>query len=132
MGDKRGVATALINLAGTALADGDDATARPLYKEGVLHFHELGEKRGLAFCLEGLAAVAGGQGQPERTVRLFAAAAALRDAIGAPLPAGDRAVYDRILAAVHDSLGPEKFGAAWDAGRVLSLEQALAEAVNLA
>jgi hypothetical protein len=83
----------------------------------------------VAYSLEGIAAVACAQGEPARAARLCAAAAALRDAIGAPLPPLDRAAHDRTVDAARAALGGDTFAVAWAAGRVLPLEQAIAEAV---
>jgi hypothetical protein len=78
--------------------------------------------------VEGLAAVASAQGQPERAVQLLAAAAALREAIGAPLSPADQAGYDRTIAALQATLEPDAFAAAWALGRTLPLEQVATEA----
>jgi hypothetical protein len=69
------------------------------------------------------------RGQPQRAARLFGAAAALLDALGAVLDPVDRAEYDRGVSAVSASLGQHAFGAARAAGRLLSLERAIAEAL---
>ena len=42
----------------------------------------------------------------------------------------DRADYDRDVAAIRAQLDETTFAAAWAAGRALSLEQAIAEALN--
>jgi hypothetical protein len=42
----------------------------------------------------------------------------------------DRRRYDRDVSAVRAALGAETFAAAWEAGRALSLEQAIAEATD--
>jgi hypothetical protein len=76
--------------------------------------------------LEGFAHVAGAEGDAERAARLFGAAEALREALGAPLPPVERAHYDRSVAATRAALGEEAFAAAWAEGRALSLEQAIA------
>jgi hypothetical protein len=88
----------------------------------------LGGKLGVATCLESLARVAAAQGQPERAAQLFGAAA-LRDALGAPLPPADRADYERQVAAVRATLGEEAFAAVWAEGRGMPLEEAAAFAM---
>jgi len=74
-----------------------------------------------------VASVLCAQGQPERAARLCAAAARLRESIGAPRPPGERASYDHTIASVRQALGGA-FAAAWAAGRSLPLERAVAEA----
>ena len=79
------MATALNRLGTVAHAQGDDGRATALYEESLTLCRELGDKHGLAECLEGLAGVAVAQQHLERAARLLGAAAALREAIGAPL-----------------------------------------------
>ena len=71
-------------------------------------------------------------GQPERAARLFGAADVLRESVGVPLPANERADHERYVDAVRAALGDESFAAAWDAGRALRLDEAIAEALALA
>ena len=49
-----------------------------------------GDKSGIADCLDGLASVAGAREQPAIAARVFGAAQALRERIGAPLPPAGR------------------------------------------
>jgi hypothetical protein len=86
----------------------------------------VGEKAGLAECLEGLAGIAFRQNQGAHAAYLYGAAVALREAIGAPLPPADRTAYDLALAATRATLGDERFAAAWAVGRSLSLDQVVA------
>jgi len=81
-------------------------------------------------ALEGLAGVATVQGRLECAVRLFAAAATDRTALGTPLRAALRTFYEGDIAAARAALGEEAFAAAWTAGEMLSLEQAMAEALE--
>ena len=93
---------------------------------------ELGDKQGVAICLEGLAAVAGARGQPARAAQLYGAAAALRERIGAPLPPGDRLGYDRHLATARACLDEGAWAAAWAEGQAMPLEEAVADALAAA
>jgi non-specific serine/threonine protein kinase len=130
LGHRWGIAVSLNNLGTVAWAQGDHAAARALYEESLAIKRELGDKKDLAECLEGLAKVAGAQGQPQRAARLLGAAEALREAIGAPLPPADRSDHERSVAAARAALGEEGFGAAWEGGRVSSLEQAIEYALG--
>ena len=80
---------------------------------------------GDAACLEGLAGVAGGQGQPEQAGRLFAAAEALRASLGTPLPPVERAEYACNVAAARGQRDEATWEAAWAEGRAMTLEQAI-------
>jgi hypothetical protein len=63
--------------------------------------------------------------QPDRALRLIGAAAALREAIGAPLSAAERAKLDRLLEPVRQALSPAEQAAAESAGKVLPPDEAL-------
>lgn len=86
---------------------------------------EIGDRELAATSLEGLASVAGVQGELTWAVRLWGTAEALREAIGAPLPPIDRADYEQAVATARDHLGAETFASAWVQGRTMTVEQAL-------
>jgi predicted ATPase len=131
LGDKKNLANALINLGTVTREQGDYGQATALYKESLALRGTGEQRRGVdddAECLEGLAAVACALGQAERAVRLCAAAAALREAIGAPLPPAERATYERTVATARTRLDEVTFATAWEEGRAMTLEQAIAAA----
>jgi len=74
--------------------------------------------------------VCGTRGQGERAARLFGAAQALREAMGASLSPSEHTDDERHTAATRAALGEEAFAAAWNEGRSLSLEQAIALALQ--
>jgi hypothetical protein len=88
--------------------------------------------------LEGLAGLAvaeershaGGSADALRAVRRLGAAEATRDVLGLPIPPGDRAAYERDVAAVRDLLDAAARETAWAAGRAMTLEQAIAYALG--
>jgi predicted ATPase/DNA-binding SARP family transcriptional activator len=122
------IASSAYNLGRLASRQRDLRGARSSYVECLAIRRELGDRQGIAEALEGLAAVAGREGQPDQAACLLGAAAALREAIGAPLPPVDRADYERHLAAVRAALGEAAFASAWTEGRTMSLEQLIAAA----
>jgi tetratricopeptide (TPR) repeat protein len=75
------------------------------------------DQANLPYCLEGLAGVAAARGEPERAARLFGAAAALREASGAPMPTPVRPFYEHFLNMARAALSPAVFAAAWIAGQ---------------
>ncbi len=127
LGDAWGLAGGLNNLGVLAHEQGDDGRALALLTESLIVAREVGDKTMLAYDLEDVASVLCAQGQPECAARLCAAAARLRESIGAPRPPGERASYDHTIASVRQALGGA-FAAAWAAGRSLPLERAVAEA----
>ncbi len=130
LGYTRGAAFSLRGLGLVAAAQGDYAAARSLFEESLATRRELGDKRGIPECVEGLAGVRGAQKQPEPAARLFGAAEALREAIGTPLRPNERERYDREVAAVRAALTKEAFERAWAAGRAMTLEEAVAYALE--
>jgi predicted ATPase/DNA-binding CsgD family transcriptional regulator len=126
IGTRWGTAQSLCVLASVGARLGEFAAAHVLYEESVAIARKVGSKWLIPFCLEGLADVAAVQGEPTWAARLWGAAEALRDAIGAPLPPVYYADYDRSVVAVRSSLGEKAFATAWAEGRNMTPEQALA------
>lgn len=125
VGNIRGVALGSLLLAEIAQERGEPDTARAHYSESLTLFRQLGDRRKLAEGLSGLAGIVATTGDTARAATLFGAAAALREAIGAPVEASAQQRYERRLATVRALLGAEAFTAAWDAGLTLPLERAL-------
>ena len=107
--------------------DGDVATARRLYHERLTLLFKCNlSKENIAASLEGLAALETVQGAPRHAARLWGAAEALREAIGAPIYPVYRASYEQAVANVRPMLGEQAFRMAWAEGRSMTPEQALA------
>ncbi len=114
-----GAAVALYFLAGLTRLRGDAVLATKQAVEGlVLQHRQNNDALGapLAGCVELLGGLATMQGQPERSARLFSAAAAVRQNAGVPMPPILRAVYERDLATARGQLGTKRFEAAWAVG----------------
>jgi len=112
-------------LAKVADAQHDRAAALVLYQKSLDLAREVGDKILIASGLEGLAGAVATRGDPIWATRLWGAAVALRDTIGAPMPPIKRAGYERAVAAVRIHLGEKAFAAAWSQGRMMTPEQAL-------
>jgi predicted ATPase len=131
IGKQTGVETDAVHLA-IGLAhllnlQGDAASARHLYQESLTLLFDCNVyKESVAASLEGLAALEVGQGKPHQAVRLWGAAKALREAVGAPMHLIHRASYEQALAPIHRELGEQTFAAAWAEGRSMTPEQVLA------
>ena len=106
--------------------------ARAMYLESLELAERLGHRLAVAFILLDGATLATDKREPERAARLLGAAEALREAIGLTrepsVATADGVSYKPILAQIQTTLGAEQFDAAWNAGRSLSLDQAIAEA----
>ena len=90
----------------------------------------MGDKWGIASSLETFASLEVAAGQPERAARLWGVAQMLRETIGIPLPAGERAHIERDVRAAHAQIDESTFTKAWAEGRTLALEQAIAAALD--
>ena len=126
VGDREGALETLLGLARVAVAQDDLAAARQHYQECLIILHEMGSQEFLATCLEGLAALEAAQGAPRHAARLWGAAAAQREAIGAPIYPVYQASYEQAVARARTLLGEQVFRTAWAEGRGMTPEQALA------
>ena len=91
---------------------------------------KLRDPRRCAMVLESLAETARAAGQGERAARLLGAATAVRERLGTPLTASSQTDVEQAVAAAQTALGEEAWAAAFAAGRALSLEQTIAEALK--
>ena len=91
---------------------------------------DLGDRRGVALSLEGFALLAAALGQPRRGTQLWGAADSLRQAIGETRWPVEQAEYEQSIVTLRAALGEEGFAAAWAEGRVLSLDAAVALALQ--
>jgi predicted ATPase len=118
----------LMNLGTVEREEGRYDAARAQLSQGLEIAREFGDRTLLAHYLEGFSGLASARGQHERAVRLGGAAAALREATGAPLSPAWQRIVERWLAISRQTLGEEAAAAAWRAGQTLPTERALDEA----
>jgi predicted ATPase/DNA-binding CsgD family transcriptional regulator len=128
LGSKLGTGRVLIHLGRSRTEQGEAVQALPLLQEALECDRETGNRWYLAEALEAIAAAAARLGEAERATRLWGAAGALRDVLGAPVPPPDRARVEAEASAARNRLGEAGFSAAMEQGRALSLEEAVAEA----
>jgi predicted ATPase/DNA-binding XRE family transcriptional regulator len=129
-GDSRGVAEALLELGRVAHAQGNDTRALALCRESILLSRKLDNKSYVAFCLTALAGVIQATGDAARAARLFGAAETLLRSLDAVLDTGGSLAYGRDLAGARTQLGEPAFAAARREGQVMTLEQAIMEAMS--
>ena len=130
LGDKGGIANSLLGLGNAAYSQGGYAHARALYAESLTTGRDLGDRRVIAYNLEAFASLAAQERQEERCVRLWGAAAALREALNSPLSPDESAKQRRETTAVQTALREDAFAAAWAQGRALTLKQAISYALG--
>ena len=128
LGMKMALAAALHGRGMVAYHQDDAALARALLDESLRFFKE-GEHQGVGWCFEGLAGIAGRQGQPRRAARLLGAG----DVVAHfdtwhGYPAFTE--YQGIVAAARVQLDQAEWDAAWMEGQAMTLEQAIAYALS--
>ena len=114
-----------------ALAGGHHAEATTYLRESLAVYRELERcEWETARALGDSAAVAGASGQGERAARLLGAAEAAREAYAVRLPPPLQAELERAVAATRALVDKRAFAAAWAAGRTMTLELAIAYALD--
>jgi non-specific serine/threonine protein kinase len=113
------------HLARVSRAQGDVVKAEQQYGESMTLFKKVGATWGMLECLEGVARLALATGKPERAVRLFGCASAVRENIGLPLTGRIATRFEGAFARLRSTLGSGRFAAEWQAGRTLSLNDAV-------
>jgi predicted ATPase/class 3 adenylate cyclase len=130
-GDLHTTFNALRGLGLLARQRGDGELARRLHLEAVELAAALGDYPCTANSLAGLAFVAADTEHAGRAARLLAAVVRLRELSGMPPVSSDgRRTFDESVAAIYAALGDEAFAAAWAEGRAMTLEQAVAYALD--
>jgi predicted ATPase/transcriptional regulator with XRE-family HTH domain len=125
-----GTPSLLHNLGYVHLANSEVQQAAERFGQAIVHFRRLGDQRGIAESVVGLGAVAAFEGRAESAARLFGAAEATLETLGAELWPSNRGVYERSVAAARTALDPAVFEAAWKAGRQLALDQVIKTAID--
>lgn len=126
LGATHGVAYLLANLGDIASGQGRDEQALRHYLEALAVFHGLGYQQAALSVVTNLAALDARGGQAERAARLLGAEEALREAAGFTLTPVERAELDASIAAARERLDGAAFERAWQTGRALPLDDAVA------
>ncbi len=129
--DRWGRAISLAQLGQVELASGNIARAETLLNESAALHRGLGNPHSVPWCLEGLAGVAALRGEWDRAARTCGAVDALRAQLSLSFPPVNPGGYADTIAATRAALGDDAFMAEYEAGRALTLEQALAEVAQV-
>ena len=129
-GDKFGTAFALQGLGRVAQSREDFAAARSFYSEALVLSREMSRPSMVPRHFTAFATLAIAQKQPEKATRLFGAAETFVASIRLEISPAERAHYDQAIAAARAALGKEGFNAAWAEGRGMTMEQAIAYALE--
>ncbi len=121
---------ALDNLGWAALIRGDHQKAEALHEESLVLCRELGDKLIGLESIEGFACAAGAGGAAERAARLLGAAEALREAAGYQQATRARSLREPYLAAARSRIDETAWTTAWEEGRSMTFEKAVAYALQ--
>jgi non-specific serine/threonine protein kinase len=131
IGDKEGEANTLHDLGKLAAGRGDYASAHRFHTDSLQIYRTLGERSGSATAIEALAGVTLAMRDAEGAIALWSAMDRLREAMGAPVPAREREAYAHDLATARNALGDtDRFESSWQDGRAMSLDDAIARALQ--
>ncbi len=122
--DLQNIGLTLNNLGLVATRQGDYVQAVQLHRQSLEWYQKSVEIRLVPECLDGLAAALTELSQSGKAVVLMGAADAVRESIGFAIPPIDHSDYERVLKCLRENL-QDKFQAAWEKGRALTLEQAI-------
>ena len=129
IGDRWGVAAAMMVLAGLAIRRNAYATAGHLAADALPL--TVGGDIWLTAVVLGIIALAlAGTERMRQAARLYAASIALRERAGLAIPAWEYDAIAPAFAGMRDALGEAAFAAAQAAGRELSIDDAIAEALT--
>lgn len=126
LGDGHDVAACLGNLARLARDCGDLTEAVSRCEDSLRGYAELASVHGIGSSMTLLVELTAGRRDDDWAARLLGAAAAMRETIGL----GRSTAADPAYAAIRDRMGSVRFERAWDAGRSLPVEAAVAHALT--
>ncbi|MFL5653722.1 MAG: LuxR C-terminal-related transcriptional regulator, partial [Ktedonobacteraceae bacterium] len=126
LGDQQGQALIYAMLAQAAASEHDYTLTRTLAAQSLEIARTIHDTGSLILCLEELADVAAGQGEPAWAARLWGAAQHYREASDAPLPLVERLSRAHHIEQAQGLLGKKIFTERWSEGRNMTAEEAIA------
>jgi ATP/maltotriose-dependent transcriptional regulator MalT len=129
--DPWGIGLALSFLALVTSDRGNHVEAATMYLESLKYWQQVGSKEALIDSVARIGTLAVGAGRPTAGARLLGAAEALVQSLNYVFEQPERARYARAAADARSALGSEAMASALAAGRKLSLDEAVAEALRI-
>jgi DNA-binding NarL/FixJ family response regulator len=126
------IAANLVRMGELSIEQEDFAQAYARLSEGLTIFQRLADAEGVARGLAACAHLAAVQDEPQRALRLAAAAADIDVGSHVRSLVGDRAIHEQRLAAIRTHLGEQAAAAVWADGQALSLDEAVDYALSAA
>ena len=130
LADKFLIANASVELGRTDLGRGDLERAAVYLRESLILWREFGDVYGIFEGLWGLAQAAAASGEARRAARLFGAAARLRESSEVHLMEIEYPEFAEHLDAAHSRFEEAGWIRAYEEGRAMVLEEAIAYALS--
>ena len=118
------------NLASVEFARGDLNSARELSRASLAAARELEWTLGVMLALELHGWVDASDRRPERAARVLAAAETLREELGSGLEPFEQPLHDAAMEGLRATLGPDRLRDCWEAGGVMTADEAVALATE--
>ncbi len=112
------------------MREGNIREAREVFAETAKEFQKNKETIGVVFTLEGMAGLFAAIGNPKNAARLIGWADATRKEINDTRPLLEQRDIDKVIAACISKMGEVAFADAYDEGQVMTLDEAVALALN--
>lgn len=130
LGDRHGAGYAITGFGYSALLQGDFSRAAEHYREAIELARGLGDQRGIAESLDGLAGTAA-PADAVRAARIWGAAKRLREDCDCLMVEAMQVEYERQVADARRASGDgASFEQAWADGRAMTLDEAIAYALG--
>jgi tetratricopeptide (TPR) repeat protein len=129
-GDKGDVARFVHNLGYIAQHEEDFELAESQFRKSLAKFRRLGNRRGIAECLAGLAGLKAQQGQTEWGAVLLSAAESLLKITGGAWWPADRVEVEKNRELMQSAVNADVFTNAHKTGAAMNIDQAVAYATN--
>jgi predicted ATPase/DNA-binding SARP family transcriptional activator len=109
---------------------GDEAGAKELYREALALYEKTSNQEGIVWSLERIGVVEAKCGDPQKATRLLGATSVMREKLGLPLASIDKRDWEGAVGMMRGVLKEPRFASLWEDGRVMTLEQAIAYALE--
>ena len=109
---------------------GDLTLAKSIYQETLQGWQDFGNRAAIAHQLECFGFIAIADEEPQRAIKLFGGAEALREIIQSPMTDQERIEYEQAVSQLRPTLAGTEFDATWAEGRAMSMEQAIQLALS--
>ena len=125
-GNERMIARTLYSLSWHAAMEGRAGDSIAMVQEAPTTYRRLGEVAEVAMGLRRFAWALAVAGRGDAAARLLSRAEALREEIGASVESWAMEMDERTLATIRADLDEEMFSQAWEQGRALAIDEAVA------